>query len=125
MGRFANVWGVFGHVWDVFGDVWGVFGMSKVFLAMSDVFFAMFWCVFGIFGQVLLNLCGQPYRSTTLYSALHCRIPPCRSSESHQIVDLFMPYPVEVVARLSSGKNMDLFAKCSRLFTENIGLRYG
>ena len=35
--------------------------MSKVFLAMSDVFLAMFWGVFGIFGQVLLNLCGQPY----------------------------------------------------------------
>ena len=35
--------------------------MSKVFLAMSDVFLAMFWGVFGIVGQVLLNLCGQPY----------------------------------------------------------------
>ena len=33
-----------------------------------------------------------------------------RSSESHQIVDLFMLYRVEVVAGLSSGKMTDLGA---------------
>ena len=35
----------------------------------------------------------------------------CRSSESHQIVYLFMLYPVEVVAGLSSGKNMDFVCR--------------
>ena len=43
--------------------------------------------------------------------AISRRPEACRSSESHQIADFFMLHPVEVVAGLSSGKNMDFFAE--------------
>ena len=43
--------------------------------------------------------------------AISRRPEACRSSGSHQIVDLCMLYPVEVVAGLSYGKNIDLLAE--------------
>ena len=43
--------------------------------------------------------------------AISRRPEACRSSESHQIVDLFMLYPVEVVAGLSSRKIMEFLAE--------------
>ena len=43
--------------------------------------------------------------------AISRRPEACRSSESHQIVDLFMLYPAEVVAGLSSGKIMDMLGR--------------
>ena len=43
--------------------------------------------------------------------AISRRPEACRSSESHQIADLFMLYPVEVVAGLSSRKNIELLAE--------------
>ena len=71
---FLAMCGVFLATFGVFSAMFGMclvmfgffFGMSKVFLAMSDVFLAMFWGVFGIFGQVLLNLYSADFSCLVL-----------------------------------------------------------
>ena len=50
--------------------------------------------------------------------AISRRPEACRSSESHQIADLFMLDPVEVVAGLSSGILMDFLAEDGSKFDD-------
>ena len=53
--------------------------------------------------------------------AISRRPEACISSESNQIVDLFMLYPMEVVAGLGSGKKMEFLAEEGSNFDDSGG----